>query len=112
MIQGKIGVLQRSHIILSVRNQPPTFICMKSDRCLQFFEIKILAQFFFSRKVFDSFAGSYPVIEVNKPSYFVLPLSRRGEKGVPMPKFHDRFDEPLRLTIGLRLEVVGVSETA
>jgi len=42
--------------------------CKKIERCLQFFGIKVLDQFFLRRKASDAFAGSYPVIEVDEPS--------------------------------------------
>lgn len=57
-------------------------------------------QFFLRRKASDGFMGSYRVVKVYEPFQFILPVSRRGEKGFLMPKFHDRFDDPFRFAVG------------
>ena len=47
-------------------------ICEKVDRCLQFFGIKVLNQFFLGGEASDAFVGPHSIIEINEPSQLVL----------------------------------------
>jgi PAS domain S-box-containing protein len=47
-------------------------ICKKVERCLQYFGIKVLDQFFLGCEATDAFVGFYPVIKVDESSQLVL----------------------------------------
>jgi len=78
------------------------FKCRQYKRCLQFFGIKIVKQFFFRGKSINAFVRFDPVVVVDKTFQFRLPMSERTESSFVMPQFHNRSDYALSLAVGSR----------